>query len=93
MENSIGSFVCEILTDKQKYTALYNELLATPLEASRRPLRCGLGEVDNLVIVILKRKIFYKNVRGGDAFFSSSDFSWEVGGTLPQNSYKPSHDL
>ena len=29
---------------------------------------------------------------GGESFFRG-DFSWVVGGTLPQNSFKPSQDL
>ena len=36
---------------------------------------------------------FFKFFVGGENFFSSGDFSWECCGTLPQNSYEPSHDL
>ena len=41
--------------------------------------------------VVIQKNIFLKNHVGGT--FSRGDLSWESGGTLPQNSYKPSQDL
>ena len=38
-----------------------------------------------------KKEFFFFG--GGGILFSRCDFSWEGGGTLPQNSYKPSRDL
>ena len=59
-------------------------LLATALlEASRG--NCGWGKsTTKLSIVVFKRK---------SGNFSSGNFSWEDGVTLPQNSYKPSQNL
>ena len=69
--------------------SLYSALTATPLEASSGILNIFyLRKFENLcnVQISTKRENICK-------IFDFCYFSWEVGGTLSQNSYKPSRNL
>ena len=65
--------------------------MATPLEVSRGTREGGVELENPIFILDLKRKS--KKMFCGVNNFSSGDFSWEGGSTLPQNSNKPSQDL
>ena len=63
----------------------YIILVATPLEGSSLEEKGG-GEDPSPNIVVKKKKLRRRN-------FSRIVFSWEGGGTLLQNIYKPFQDL